>query len=208
MLAYAQYATDPASPTGSSWSDHVGGLVAVCAGGLFCFATGVVLATGLVGFARQRKLQIEYALPLLLEALMLILIGLVDAQGTVADGLELFAVVMVLCLSMGMQNAAVTLMSNAEIRTTNIFPILAAIGAELGQRIATDVGDPTGQTEPPPRNARLALLSLLALYFFLGLTVGWLGFDQMGFAAILAFAVPLTVMALVPAIDDLMAARR
>jgi len=205
MLAYAQHATDPASTAGGGWSDNFGGLVAVCAGGLFCFVTGVVVATGLVGFARQRKLQSEYALPLLLAALQLLFVGLVDAQGAVADGVALIAVLMVLCLSMGMQNAAVTLMSNTEIRTTNIFPLLAAIGAELGQRIAVDVGNASRQTEPPPPNARLALLNLLALYFFLGLAVGWLGFEQMGFAAILPFAIPLAVMALVPAIDDLLA---
>lgn len=134
----------------------------MCAGGLFCFVTGVVIATGPVGFARQRKLQSEYALPLLLAALLLLFVGRVDAQGTVADGLELFAVLMVLCLSMGI----------------------------------------------PPRNARLALLNLLVLYFFLGLAVGWLGFEQMGVAAILPFAIALAAMALVSVIDDLSTARR
>ncbi len=212
MLAYNQHATDSASTAGGAWTDLVGGLAAVSAGGLFCFLTGAVLATGLVGFARHRRLQSEYALPLLLESLLLLLIGIVDAQGTAADGLGLFAVLMVLSLSMGMQNAAVTLMSNAEIRTTNIFPLLIAIGSELGQRIAIDADADAdavpGKTKPPPGNDRLALLNLLALYFFLGLAVGWLGFEQVGFAAMLPFAITLAVMTAVPVIDDLMLARR
>ncbi len=147
-------------------------------------------------------------MPLLLEALLLLLIGIVDAQGTAADGFELFAVLMVLSLSMGIQNAAVTLMSNAEIRTTNIFPLLIAIGSELGQRIAIDTDAVAGKSKPPPSNDRLALLNLLALYFFLGLAVGWLGFEQVGFAAILPFAITLAVITAAPVIDDLMVARR
>jgi len=208
MLAYSQHATDSASTVGGASTDFFGGLAVVCAGGLLCFVTGAVLATGLVGFARHRKLQSEFALPLLLEALLLLLIGIVDAQGTAADGFALFAVLMALSLSMGIQNAAVTLMSNAEIRTTNIFPLLIAIGSELGQRSAIDADAVAGKSKPPLNNDRLALLNLLALYFFLGLAIGWLGFEQVGFAAILPFAITLAVITAAPVIDDLMVARR
>lgn len=50
------------------------------------------------------------------------------------------------------------------------------------------MGQAPEKTEPPPRNARLALLNLLALYFFLGFAVGWLGFEPMGFAEAIARA--------------------
>ena len=121
----------------SAMADHLvlGSYDVVLAGlgGLLCFLLGAMTSAAMVNFARRRRLSIEYALPLLLEAVLLIGFGGAGASLQRFEGLFVPATVMLLCFLLDLQNAVVSKLSRAEIRTTHITGTLTDIGIELGK---------------------------------------------------------------------------
>jgi uncharacterized membrane protein YoaK (UPF0700 family) len=102
---------------------------------------------------------------------------------------------------MGLQNALITKLSQAEIRTTHMTGIVTDIGIELG-RMAYWNRDPA-QPKVAANRARLRLLVSLLLGFFAGAVIGALGFHHLGYLATLPLAGLLCALAIVPAVDDL-----
>ena len=177
-------------------------------GALLSFVVGAGVTAVLVNFARHRKLTSEYALPLILEAVLLLGFGLLGVRLSRIDGLFVPVTVMLLCFIMGLQNALITKLSRAEIRTTHITGIVTDIGIELGKLFYWNSRRvPRGARVVSDRR-RLAILSMLAGSFFTGGVVGAFGFKHAGYAATLPLAVALIVVAIVPAVDDLLAMRR
>ena len=156
----------------------------------------------MVNFARRRRLSSEYALPLLLEAVLLIGFGVAGTSLQRFEGLFVPATVMLLCFVLGLQNAVVSKLSRAEIRTTHITGTLTDIGIELGKlsywsRTAREGGKVLANRR------RLATLSVLASSFFVGGLVGAFGFKHAGYVATVPLALVLIALACVPALDDL-----
>jgi len=178
-------------------------LLATGAASLLAFLLGAATAAVMINWGRQRRWHSQYAMPLLLEAVLLLAFGLLGSQ---LHGQQLQAVtptVALLCFVMGLQNALVTKISRAEIRTTHVTGLVTDIGIELGRmcywRVATRTD---GALAPSPR--RFLLLGLLLLMFFAGGVIGTIGFSAVGFTATIALAAVLLVLALVPVWDDLM----
>jgi uncharacterized membrane protein YoaK (UPF0700 family) len=171
-------------------------------GGLLCFLLGAMTSAVMVDFARRRRLSSEYALPLLLEAVLLIGFGVAGASLQRFEGLFVPATVMLLCFVMGLQNAVISKLSRAEIRTTHITGTLTDIGIELGKlsywnRTAREGGKVLANRR------RLATLSVLASSFFVGGLVGAFGYKHAGYVSTVPFALVLVALACVPALDDL-----
>jgi uncharacterized membrane protein YoaK (UPF0700 family) len=170
-------------------------------GAVLSFLFGAACTAITVNYARRRGLASEYALPLLLEAILLLAFGVLGARLATVDALFVPATVMLLCFMMGLQNALITKISQAEIRTTHMTGIVTDIGIELG-KMAYWNRDPA-----PPRVTanwtRLRLLVSLLLGFFVGGVVGALGFKHVGYLATLPLAGLLCALAIVPAVDDL-----
>ena len=100
---------------------------------------------------------------------------------------------------MGLQNAIVTKLSGAVIRTTHVTGMLTDIGIDLGRRLFA-----AGAREAPAGDLpRLLLLSSLVALFFAGGVVGALGFQHLGFLFTLPLAAILVALAIMPVIDDL-----
>jgi uncharacterized membrane protein YoaK (UPF0700 family) len=169
-------------------------LVLVGLGALISFLGGAVCSTVMVNLARQQKLNSEYALPLLLEAALLLGFGVLGATLAQVRGLFVPVTVMWLCFIMGLQNAVISKLSGAVIRTTHITGVVTDIGVELGRMLVR-----RGQFNA----AHLGTLSRLALSFFVGGVVGALGFKQVGYVSTIPLALVLISLAGVPAIDDL-----
>jgi len=117
-------------------------------------------------------------------------------------GLFVPLTVMLLSFIMGLQNALITKLSHAEIRTTHITGLVTDIGIELGKMAYLNSPD---SSLPPVRGnpTRLSLLLQLAVCFFCGGVIGALGFKQVGYLATLPLALLLVALASVPALDDL-----
>ena len=172
------------------------------AGGLLSFLLGAACSAIMVNYSRRRRMHGEFALPLLLEAFLLLCFGLLGAQLAAVAGLFVPVTVMLLCFIMGLQNALITKLSKADIRTTHITGIVTDIGIELGKSLYWN--SPGSSKQPPVavNRAKLQMLTLLALSFFLGGVVGAFGFKYLGYIATVPLALVLITLAIVPALDD------
>jgi uncharacterized membrane protein YoaK (UPF0700 family) len=170
-------------------------------GAALSFLLGAACTALTVNFGRRRGLASEYALPLLFEAVLLLAFGVLGARLASLGALSVPATVMLLCFMMGLQNALITKLSHAEIRTTHLTGIVTDIGIELGRMLYWN-RDPA-QPKVAANRARLRLLVSLLLGFFSGALAGALGFKHAGYLATLPLACLLCALAIVPVIDDM-----
>ncbi len=205
FLAVQQY-TSHMTGIVSAMADNIAlgayDLVLGGAGGLLSFLLGAACSAIMVNYSRRRRLHGEFALPLLLEAFLLLCFGLLGARLATVAGLFVPVTVMLLCFIMGLQNALITKLSKADIRTTHITGIVTDIGIELGKSL---YWNSSGSSKQPPvavNRAKLQMLTLLALSFFLGGVVGAFGFKYLGYIATVPLALVLITLAIVPALDD------
>jgi uncharacterized membrane protein YoaK (UPF0700 family) len=181
------------------------GLVLPGLGALLSFVAGAACSAIMVNYARRRKMHGEYALPLLLEALLLLGFGVLGARLAGIAGLFVPLTVMMLCFIMGLQNALITKVSKAEIRTTHITGIVTDIGIEVGKLLYWNGAPQPGRHEVRANHERLRLLVALVFAFFAGGVSGALGFQAIGYSATVPLALLLVALAIVPAMDDLVA---
>lgn len=165
-------------------------------GALASFLAGAAASTVMVNYSRRHHLHSAYAFPLLVEAILLLCFGLLGARIAGINGIFVSLTVMLLSFIMGLQNAVITKLSNAEIRTTHITGIVTDIGIELGKAI---YWDRTVQAAPH----RLKTLISLAGAFFLGGITGALGFKHLGYSSTVPLALTLMALVIVPIADDL-----
>ncbi len=185
-------------------------LVLGALGTLFAFVLGAAVTALLVNWARQHRLRSEYALPLMLEALLLLLFGLMGATLGHQTPFAVPVTVLVLAFTMGLQNALVTKISAAQIRTTHMTGIITDLGIELGKMAYWNRPNPLESTtaEQAPRAVhanrfKLRLYSILLFSFICGGVVGALGFKYVGFIWVLPLATLLLLVSLPPLVTDL-----
>lgn len=171
-------------------------LAAAALGSVLLFLLGAATSAICIHWGRQRRAHSEYATPLMLEALLLLAFGLIGARLEQERLLLLPATVGLLCYVMGLQNAMITKISRAEIRTTHVTGIVTDIGIELGKLLYWN------STVHADR-ARLQVLASLLAMFLLGGAAGAVGFQQLGFLATVPLAGLLLILASVPVMDDL-----
>lgn len=210
FLAVGQY-TSHMTGMVSATADYLAlGDLALALGGLFavlCFLSGAVLSTLLIHWARDQQLRSQFALPLLLEALLLMLFGALGpllGQHPQAWG---SLTVLVLCFMMGLQNAIITKISKSEIRTTHVTGLVTDIGIGIGRLLYWRQHHVPEEAEHQMR-ARLRLHAALVGMFFTGGIAGALGFKHIGYLTVLPLAVLLLLLSLVPVLDDLLQRRR
>jgi uncharacterized membrane protein YoaK (UPF0700 family) len=204
FLAVRQY-TSHVTGLVSSMADHLvlgdSELVVSALAAVLAFLLGAMCCAVMVNFARRRALASEYALPLLLEALLILCFGLMGAWLARVEGLLIPATVALLCFIMGLQNAVVTKLSNAVIRTTHMTGVVTDLGIELGKLLYWNRVKGIAPVVRADRDRMRVLAGLLAA-FVGGGVVGAYGFKRLGFGFTVPLAVLLTVVALVPVWDD------
>ena len=204
FLAVGQY-TSHMTGVVSSFADHLvlgeATLAIAALGALGSFIGGAMTTAVLVNWGLRRGLRSAYGLPLLLEAVALLVFGLFGAAIGVAAGLFVPLTVVLLCFIMGLQNAVITKISRAEIRTTHVTGLITDIGIELGKLVYIN---PREQgREPVLANRRkLRIHALLVGCFFAGGLAGALGFKYVGFVSTLPLAIGLWLLALRPFLRD------
>ncbi len=117
----------------SSLSDHLA--KANFSAGFFFLSIIVIFITGsacsalIINMGRRKSIRAIYAFNILCEGALLVSLGILESWFT----LLLPGVILVLCLSflMGLQNAVVTRISNARVRTTHVSGTATDIGIEL-----------------------------------------------------------------------------
>lgn len=175
------------------WAAALTGLLAVTS-----FFSGSLVTTLLIRWGRSRRLRSQYALPLLLEALLF---------ASVCFAARLFGqdnvrfLISVMCFGMGLQNAMITKLSGSTIRTTHVTGIVTDIGIACGRLLYARVGEE--EIDAARERRVLKLLSSLVLLFFAGGVVGAFGFRRFGLFFMLPVAGALLLLSVIPVTDDL-----
>jgi len=215
FLAVGQY-TSHMSGIVSSLADNLalGDIALVVAGlsSLLSFMVGAATSAVLINWGRRRRLRSVYATPLAIEAALLLCFGLLGSNLEHHRLFFLPVTVCLLCFVMGLQNAMITKISRAEIRTTHMTGLVTDIGIELGKLFYWNGRRPEADdgVEGVVRADRqkLALLGSLLAFFLAGGLAGAAGFKHLGFVSTLPLAVVLLALAVVPLIDDMRSGAR
>lgn len=211
FLAVAQYTSHMTGIVSAMADDAVLGKYALVLGGagaLLAFIAGAACSAVMVNIGRRHRLHSEYALPLLLEALLLLLFGMMGARLATVEAFFTPVTVMLLCFIMGLQNAVISKLSRAEIRTTHVTGMVTDLGIELGKLLYWNLGVAADQPRVEADRARLRNLGAMVGFFFVGGAAGAFGFKRLGFIATVPLAVLLVALAVIPAGDDVAEAIR
>ena len=203
FLAVAQY-TSHMTGVLSSIADNIAlGRLALVTAGLASFAAfvaGAAVSTILINWARRRKLHSEYALALLLEAVLLLVFGIAGHRSMQAASAP--AVVLLLCGVMGLQNAIITKISGAEIRTTHMTGNATDLGIELGKLLYWNT-DRAAPDKVLANRDKLGIHASLIILFTFGGLVGAVGFKRWGYGVSVPLSALLVAIAAVPIWEDL-----
>lgn len=179
-------------------------LAAAGVGALLAFLLGAMTTAWLVNWGLRRHMASAFGLPLLIESGALLVFGLFGAVINLWVTLFVPLTVLWLCYIMGLQNAVITKISRAEIRTTHLTGLITDLGIELGKLLYIN----RHPSAAPVRanTEKLRLQSRLIGAFFLGAVAGALGFKHLGYITTLPLAVLLLLLIWRPLFHDLLAA--
>ena len=172
------------------------GLLALCA-----FLAGAMTTAWMVNWSLRRQLRSAFARPLMVEAGLLLVFGLFGAALTAFGAVLTPLTVLLLCYIMGLQNAVITKISSAEIRTTHVTGLMTDIGIEIGKLLYFNSAHAPTKVVANHRKLRIHLT--LVGFFFGGGVVGALGFQHWGYSTSLPLAGLLMLLAWGPVLHDL-----
>lgn len=177
-------------------------LVLAALGALLFFVCGAATTALLIHAARRHQLRSEYALPLAIEAALMLAFGLLG--GLLVNRQTPFAlplIVPLLAFIMGLQNALMSKASSSQIRTTHMTGVITDLGMELGKMLYWNRAEVPGRYVAANRSRLLLLGTLLGL-FVLGGLYGAAGFKYVGFVCVVPLAVILLLLSLPTLADD------
>lgn len=192
----------------SSMADNLalGDIALLVAGfsAMLAFLMGAAFTAIAVNWGRRQSMGSEYVFPLIMEAVLLGCFGLMGGFFEHPSRILVSTVTLLLCFTMGLQNAIITKISHAEIRTTHVTGIVTDIGIELGKLFYWNrsMSHPCKPIVRADRQKLRLLLSLIGL-FFVGGAIGALSFRHVGFLFFLPLSALLLVLVGVPMLDDL-----
>ncbi|MGO7212705.1 YoaK family protein [Rhizobium ruizarguesonis] len=181
----------------STLSDHLAvgqWLSALFYGGIvLAFMLGAAVSTLIVNEGRRRGMHAIYAYSILAEAMLLAILGCADLWLLAAWRVPVL--VPGLAFLMGLQNAVVTRISDARVRTTHVSGMATDLGIELG--IAFDIlcgREPATETRHNLTKLRLHLYTIGA--FLIGGILGVFIYRAVGGYLLILAATLLTAIAL------------
>lgn len=164
------------------------------------FVGGSMTTAWMVNWSLRRQMRSAFARPLVVEALLLLVFGIFGTAINHFSALVVPITVLLLCFIMGLQNAVITKVSHAEIRTTHITGLLTDLGIELGKLFYL-----SGSTFPKKvvaNRGKLRIHAKLVSSFFGGALVGAFGFKHFGYIATVPLALLLLLLTWGPIVDD------
>lgn len=161
------------------------------------FVSGAGVSTLLINVGRRRRIAGIYAFSILAEALLLTALACADLWATgYGRG---FLLAYGLSFLMGLQNAVVTRISNARVRTTHVTGMVTDIGIELGNLLDVFWHRRSGRGdggEAEYNAGKLMLHGFTVLSFLCGGVFGVLAYKAMGPYFLFGAAVLLLLLAL------------
>jgi len=172
-------------------------------GAILAFIAGAAVCAVLVNWARQHRLHSVYALPVMLEALMMFPFGLMGAA-TLSWSTPFAVPLTVLLLSfiMGLQNAVGSKTSRGSTRTTHMTGNITDLGMELGKALFWVRSRRMPPLRVRPQWRRMQTSAGLVGMFVLGGIAGALGFKHVGFVCVVPLAALLLALSVPPFLRD------
>lgn len=154
-----------------------------------CFVLGALVSAILINEGQRRRLPTIYALSILTEAILLAALAAVDfaASDLHRGPLLVFG----LSMLMGLQNAVVTRISKARVRTTHVTGMITDIGIELGNLMHAAFFGRRDRHD----FGKLKLHAPTVLCFFGGGCLGVLGYRYLASGILMLFAAALLLLA-------------
>lgn len=159
---------------------------------LLLFICGAAFATSLANAGHRLHISGVYAIGILLEALLMALLGTLCLQ--LSSSYETPVLVLGLSFLMGLQNALVTRISNARVRTTHVSGMSTDIGIELAMLVDMKRGAEPARDISKYSN-RFWLHSQTLIAFLIGGVFGAFLYQTIGLRLLHLAAVLLFVMA-------------
>lgn len=203
FLAVGQYTSHMTGMLSSLADNLVLGQFALVGAGIvsvLAFLSGAMSTAWLVNWGMRQQLRSAYGLPLIVEAVLLLVFGLFGAAMSLWHAVFLPVTVVLLCYIMGLQNAVITKISQARIRTTHVTGLVTDLGIELGKLFFVN----RHQDMPPvlADRGRLRVHAQLVLSFLSGGIAGAAGFKYLGYISTIPLAMLLLLLVMRPALED------
>jgi len=171
---------------------------------LLAFVAGAASTSVTVNWARRRQMHSEYAFSLMLEAVLLLLFGLLGSNLNLLIEVFMPTTVLVLSFIMGLQNAIVTKISKAEIRTTHMTGVITDLGIELGRLLYWNrTKEANAAHYVSADRDKLVIHSMVLGLFFGGAVVGAMAFKSFGFVATVPLSLVLVGVSMPPIARDM-----
>ena len=203
FLAVGQYTSHMSGILSSIADNLILGQVQLAAAGLAlitAFLGGSMTTAWMVNWAQRRGMRSAYARPLLVEGCLLLIFGIFGAGISHSAALFVPITVLLLCFIMGLQNAVITKVSNAEIRTTHVTGLLTDLGIELGKM--SYINSARFPKKVAANQRKLRIHSVLVGSFFTGALLGAWGFKSFGYIATVPLALLLLAITWGPILED------
>lgn len=173
-------------------------------GAILAFLAGAAVCAILVNWGRQHHLHSVYALPLMLEALLMLPFGLMGAVTlTWTTPFAVPLTVLLLSFIMGLQNAVASKTSGGSIRTTHMTGNITDFGMELGKMLYWNRSYRSKLDMVRHDQQRMKMAGGLVGMFVSGGVVGALGFKHVGFICVVPLAALLLLLAVPPFLRDI-----
>ena len=156
------------------------------------FVLGSASSTLLIRYRRRSSAQGSHAFSVCAEAVCLVVLGLLVLP--LDEPTRGHALVLGLSFTMGLQNAAVTKISEARVRTTHVTGMVTDIGIELARWLDRGAPDRVPLKRYDPVRLQLHLLTVGS--FLVGGLVGVIAYRTVGVALLFAAAAILAALAL------------
>ncbi|MDE4916212.1 YoaK family protein [Methylobacterium sp. 092160098-2] len=156
------------------------------------FVLGATTSTLMIRRRRRKAGPGAYAYSVCAEAFLLVAVGLLVLP--LAEPVRSHTLVLGLSFILGLQNAAVTKISEARVRTTHVTGMITDIGIELARWLDRDASASDRLKPHDPVRLRLYLLTVGA--FLGGGLVGVVAYRLVGVALLFAAAAVLACLAL------------
>lgn len=180
---------------------------------MLAFICGAACTAIIVNYARRNFPRFIYSPVLFLEAILLLIFGMLGQGLLKHEMITVSFTAILLCYMMGLQNALITKISHAEIRTTHITGLITDIGIELGKLLYWNRDQERNHKHDLDlkvvvNRQKLKLHSMLVLSFAIGGVLGAAGFKYLGFISSVPLALALIALAIAPMLSKASAQKK
>lgn len=167
-------------------------LVVLSVMAILLFVLGAASSAFIINWARYSCPRRQYSLPIGIQGLLFFGLALIGGSG-LGGSLSSLLCLAILSFIMGFQNATITKISGARIRTTHATGMITDVGIEVGKSM---FGQTFTHSLIHGDRHKLAVLLQLLLVFLIGGIVGAFGYGMFAFYFSLPLATILILLAL------------